>query len=486
MSKVVIANSIGIDSEGNYLIPYPSRWTASVKRSPFIFYPWELAYLSSLLKENTDHEVKFLDGCLYRWDYSTYREKIIKENPQWLIIESSSRTIEEDRKLAAEVKKECNTKLIFCGQHPSVYPEEVLQDADYVCQGEYEFTVLELLKGKGPRMIDGLYPNKRRELLDVTMLPWPEDSDVKRIDYGLTPLPGCRYLQIQMYATRGCPLGCNYCVCAHVYYQKPNWRCREISDIIAEVKYLKDKYPQMEGIFFDEEFHNAHKKFILALCNALIKNGFHNFKNTSMGAYYTLDREIMEAMKEAGYYQLRFGIETASEAVAKKIGLGPKYNLKKLLEILKIGNEIGLEMYGTFTMGSLGATREDDLKTIQLIKELLKDGLLKEMQVSVCTPQPGTPFFKEAEQKGYLVTNDWRAFDGSIGAVLSMPWYSKQDIDKMHQLAVDTGHYYRGLYQLKSQGFFSIATRAVKRVGIIGIIKHFIRRLTNRHILNKI
>ena len=65
--KVVIANSVGIDKEGNYIIHSPSRWSVGVKDKScwFAYYPWELAYLSSLLKSRTDFNVKMIDGCMY-------------------------------------------------------------------------------------------------------------------------------------------------------------------------------------------------------------------------------------------------------------------------------------------------------------------------------------------------------------------------------------------------------------------------------------
>ena len=52
MQKVVISNSLGRLENGRQLILFPSRWTAAVetKSRPFSFYPYELAYLSTLLK----------------------------------------------------------------------------------------------------------------------------------------------------------------------------------------------------------------------------------------------------------------------------------------------------------------------------------------------------------------------------------------------------------------------------------------------------
>ena len=49
--KVAICNAVGIDADGDAMIHSPSRWTNSTKDlNIFTYYPWELAYCSSILK----------------------------------------------------------------------------------------------------------------------------------------------------------------------------------------------------------------------------------------------------------------------------------------------------------------------------------------------------------------------------------------------------------------------------------------------------
>jgi len=51
-------------------------------------------------------------------------------------------------------------------------------------------------------------------------------------------------------------------------------------------------------------------------------------------------------------------------------------------------------------------------------------------QTSIVTPFPGTRLYELAKEKGWLVTDDWRLFDGRH-AVLSYLGYSNKDIEKM-------------------------------------------------------
>lgn len=452
--KVVLANSVGIDSAGYHMVHVPSRWTLGVKNFTNCgYYPWELAYTSSLLKRETPHQIKLLDGVLEGWDHAAYLSQLREEQPDWLIMESSSRTIEEDLRLAAAVKKEMGTRLIFTGQHPMASPEEVLRVADFVCIGEYEYTVLDLILGKSPKQIPGVYPNPRRELLDVNALPEPEDDDIRRIDYHE---PNCRYRQIQMYASRGCPRRCNFCAAATLYYDELNWRPRRVEDVVREIHALKEKYPGMEGVFFDEEVHNIRKSFNIALARAIRSAGLDHLKYEALCEYVSLDEKALEEMREAGYYKIRFGIETGSEIVAEKMTLGKKHDLKKLRSILKFGKKIGMMFYATFSIGGLGSTAREDQKTVGLIRELTGQGLLDEIQVSINTPQPGTDFYQSCVEKSILRGDTgWRDFDGNGHVVVDYPHYPAEEIRSLFDQALEA--FDRGKTAAQSRRFLDTA-----------------------------
>lgn len=476
--KVVLSNSVGVDDWGYYIIHSPSRWTEGVKllSSWFAYYPWELAYTSSLLKQKTSHKVKLLDPCLKRWDKYHTLNKILQEEPDWLIIESSTRVIEENLWVAREVKKRLKfTKVVFVGAHASAYPERLLkQGADYVCIGEYEYTIVELVEGKDPNEILGLYPNPRRPLLDFARLPWPEDEDVKRIDYGIPGEPSSEYVEIQAYASRGCWGNCNFCVARHLYYCKPNWRRREVEDIIDEIKYLKSKYPQMQGIFFDEETHNGNKAFIKELTNAIRRGGLDKLKFEAMCDARLLDEEMLEMFKSAGYYKIRFGIETASAEVACEINKPIK--LERLIQILRFAKRIGLKMYGTFMFGAKGSTFERDLKTIKFMEYLIREGLLSNVQISIATPLPGTPFYNWAKEKGYIKCEDPHLFDGGNFVLTDYPWYSKEEIEKIKDLAfAERDHLYLKR-KVKADPINFLSDR-IKRYGFRLTLEKIFRRL---------
>ncbi|HOK40607.1 MAG TPA: radical SAM protein [bacterium] len=464
MRKIAICNSVGIDKNGYYIIHSPSRWSWGQKnnKNAFTYYPWELAYCSSLLKRETNEKIKFFDGCLKKYNVETYFNVLAEFKPDFLVMEPSGRTLETDKELMQKIKNEFNTKLIVCGPIATAFPQNVAQWADFVCIGEYEYTVLDIIKGK--ENISGLYPNGFRDLIDVDLLPFPEDEDVSRFEYAIPGEPNCEYLEIQAYASRGCPLKCSFCVCGNLYYKKANWRPRAINSIISEIKYLKEKYPKMEGIFFDEEIHNGSKKFIKDLCNAIIENGLNNLKFNAMCCYYNLDEEIIELMKKAGYYKLRIGIETASEKTAAGIGMLKKYDLLKLEKVLESAKKIGMKIYGTFTIGAPGSTFEEDLKTAELVENFTSRGLITDAQFSINTPQPGTPFYWWAKQNGFLISENFIDYDGGNTVVVDRPDYPASKVKEAFDLILKK--YDEGLERFRSSELVEKYYNSLKKINV--------------------
>jgi len=475
--KIVLSNSVGKDDLGFYIIHSPSRWSEGVSllSSWFAYYPWELAYATSLLKQKTDNRVKLIDPCLNRWDKHQTLAEILAEEPDWLIIESSTRTIKENLWVVKNLKKILPVKVVFIGQHGSVFPQELIAEGvDYVCRGEYELTLLELLQNKDSSYIAGLYPNPRRPLLDLSSLPWPEDTDVKRIDYAVPGEPSSEYTEIQAYASRGCRGNCSFCVARNIYYAEGNWRGRNIADIVNEISYLKNRYPKMEGIFFDEEVHNGDKNFIKELTFALKKSGPANLKYEAMCDMRLLDKDILEKMRTAGYYKIRFGIETASGILSKKTGKPVKP--EKVIELLKHAKNIDLKVYVTFMFGLPGANIEEEHQTIAFMERLIKDGLVANVQISTATPFPGTPFYEDVKKRGYLIDNEPHCFDGANSVIVSYPDYKREQIIKIKERALVKRDHLFFKKNIRGNPFRFLHSR-YKRYGFRLLMEKMLRRI---------
>ena len=142
-----------------------------------------------------------------------------------MIFEVDTVTYGQTLKIANCVRQSIGCEIIFTGQYPTAFPEKVVEDGySWACVGEFEETVLDILKGEEPSTISGLYPNGYRKVLDLDKLPDPEDEDIRRIDYSYSGgHRWTRYREIEVHPSRGCPYTCDFCVAGTVYYENINW-----------------------------------------------------------------------------------------------------------------------------------------------------------------------------------------------------------------------------------------------------------------------
>ena len=70
------------------------------------------------------------------------------------------------------------------------------------------------------------------------------------------------------------------------------------------------------------------------LAKAICKAGLNHLKFEALCEYVSLDEEALTEMRQAGYYKIRCGIETAGDVIADKMTLGKKHAPEKLRSIL--------------------------------------------------------------------------------------------------------------------------------------------------------
>jgi radical SAM superfamily enzyme YgiQ (UPF0313 family) len=221
----------------------------------------------------------------------------------------------------------------------------------------------------------------------------------------------------------------------------------------------------MEGIFFDEEDHVLSKNFILSLCQAIVDHKLNDLKYNAMCSYMPLDDQVLKAMKKAGYYKLRIGIETASPKVAKQ-ALRKHIDVAKLKKILKRAKALGILMYGTFTFGAPGSDEKEDRKTLKLIRELLEEEFLCDYQRSICTPLPGTPFYHWAKKMGYLKSQSWDDYNGGT-VVVKYPHYPPERLRKVYQ---EAGEIFFD-WQIKKKGYFGLLSYGIEKYGFLPALR---------------
>lgn len=428
---ILVTTPVGRTEMGDQIDYYPSRWSGSSGQYKVTtFYPFNLSYLTSMLKRDTDHRVKMIDMNYYGVDSSEFIDMVCSLQPDVLIVEIDSIIYRKQLSIFEIIKQNLPMiKIIACGPQPTATPEDTLANhVDYVAIGEFEKSITDLVISEFAVPSAGIYPNKHAPLLDVNDLPFPDDVDLKRRDY--CRLYGSEFNEVEMWVTRGCPVMCNFCVVANVYYAKPNHRTRDLDSVIAEIRYLENTIDDLQGIFFNEEAHTINRNYLRALCRRLIDEGLNkSLKFNCMGNYDTLDRETLELMKEAGYYKIRIGLESLDESVMQHISkYRSKSNYQRLLDVLHDCKELGIKIYGTMSVGTVGANYQSDIESLNTIEKLHSEAYIQEFSLSINTPLQGTPFYEKARDSGWLIDTNSN-YDGSYGSMVNMPNYPAEMIN---------------------------------------------------------
>ncbi|MBU1625928.1 radical SAM protein [bacterium] len=404
----------------------------------YIPFPFFLAYTASLLRVN-GFDVELIDAIALGIDENQYLQKVREFNPDLVIQETSTPSFNIDIDIAKKVFDTGLCKNIaLSGPHVSIYPEDVLKCAPFVSFlliGEYEMTALELalslnvsgslddVKGLIFKKGDKIRKNATRELLDdLDRLPFPARD--------LLPMPNYRdnfcdmpQPTAQIWASRGCPFGCVFCLWPQVLYNTRKYRVRSPIKVVDEMQLIAEKY-KPGSIFFDDDTFNIGKNRLLTLCSEITKREIST-PWAVMARPDTSDEETLKALKDAGLRAIKYGIESGDQAVLDKSGKSLK--LEKAEETIAITKKLGIKTHLTFTVGLPGETEDSAEKTLAFALKINPDSA----QFSICTPFPGTQYFESAQKAGCLHFTDYSDFDGAGSAVIRTESLTSTDLERL-------------------------------------------------------
>jgi len=417
-----------------------SRWPHLRGRheQTYLPFPFFLAYSASLLKKY-NFEVTLIDAIAEGISYSHCLRYIRHTKADLLVCETSTVTLDHDLRLLERIGRDI--PIVLCGPDVNIRKPAFLEKykfITYVLVGEYEFTLLDLVQhldnDKNLKDVLGLIYrdankvkiNPPRPLMDLNQLPWPLREGLPMERYndapGNMPLPS-----VQMIASRGCPYGCKFCLWPQVMYQGNNYRTRDVVDVINEMEYLV-KEMGFKSIYFDDDTFNCGKERMLRLCNE-IKRQKLNVPWAIMARPDLMSEEILENMKEAGLYAIKYGVESATQELLDNIN--KNMNLKNTENIIRFTKMLGIKTHLTFIFGLPGETKESIRRTIDFALRLDPTSI----QFSIATPFPGTVFYNEMEQKGCILSKSWSEYDGNYKSVICSENLTKKDIEHAIRIA---------------------------------------------------
>lgn len=146
-------------------------------------------------------------------------------------------------------------------------------------------------------------------------------------DLDQLPLPAYHRLDMAAYdafgmiTSRGCPYGCRFCSVAPVWDRATT--CRSHDSILAEIRLLHESYGVKTVLFQDEFFYTGEAR-MLEFCDRLQAAGLP-IQWKCYGRVNLVTERAMRRMAEAGCVQLRFGIESGSDRVLKRVVKGFRF-----------------------------------------------------------------------------------------------------------------------------------------------------------------
>lgn len=286
--------------------------------------------------------------------------------------------------LARKIKLRIDVPIIFGGCHATATPDTVIKEdcVDAVCVGEGDNFFNEITFPLSPVIKPSL-------INDLNTLPFPDkELFARELDV---------YSSYMTMASRGCPFKCSFCQNYRLKMYKPAIRFRSVDNVIEEMEFAKSKGAKEISFKDDvftidlawlEKFRSAYKKISIP------------FKCESH--FNFLDRDKIRLLKEAGCYNVNFGVQSYSEKIRREILYRYETN-KKIKYVLQTCDEEGLNYELDYILGLPGETEEGLIEASRFFSGLKLCNLI---ETFFLTYYPNTAIIDIAKKQGLITDED--------------------------------------------------------------------------------
>lgn len=315
---------------------------------------------------------------------------IINERPNIIAFSSLTARINETYSLADRFREQ-GIKVVIGGLHVSALPNEAMNHADCVIQGEGEIIWKTLLSDYEQKKLKPLYSSL-------------SNSDF-RFNFNSAKIPKYELLDISKYnrltiqTTRGCPLHCSFCAASRTI---SSYKKKSIAQIERELNKIFEVW---DSPFIELADDNT---FVDKVWSKELLKLFGNYKMkwfTETDISFSYDDELLELLAKSNCAQVLIGFETSRAEGLKGIDRN-NWKYKQFDNYLKAIDKIqsyGISVNGCFILGFDTDTKDTFKKTEQFIKE----SNLSEVQITLLTPFPGTNLYKQLKQENRLLTENF-------------------------------------------------------------------------------
>ena len=382
---------------------------------PTYIYPMIPASAATLLAAN-GYEVFWDDAIAEGLSYEKWKERLIREKPDVIVIETKTPVIKRHWKIIDDLKNSKfeirNSKFILMGDHVTALPEESFENSkvDFVLAGgDYDFLLLKLLNNlnvPNNQNISRIIRDDEQHSLDD--LP-PIDRELTKWKLYAFKNGNFKYTPgSYVMNARDCWWGkCSFCSWTTMFPGE-KFRARSAQKALDEIGELI-KLGVKE--IMEDSGTLPIGKWLQEFCAGMIERGYSEKVKIScnMRLNAIKDIEIYKLMKKAGFRMILFGLESANQNTLNKIN--KNLRLEEIEPALKICKAAGLEPHITVMVGFPWEKKRDVEHTLDFVKKLFRKGLIDTLQATLMIPYPGTPLYKYCKEKDLLLTDDYDCFD---------------------------------------------------------------------------
>jgi radical SAM superfamily enzyme YgiQ (UPF0313 family) len=369
--------------------------------------PYGLMSLASVIRKE-GYDVAFLDSANFGYDIEETVKRISEVDPDYVGITTVTMSIDRTS-IVADLLKRNNgrPKIIVGGAHLSSVPAETMMrfpSFDIGVIGEGEVTIVELLRALDHNdSLDGVNgiiyrdgdkmqrtgPRKMIKNLDSLPLPaWDMIPNMIHIYRPSAP----SYLRLPattIVTSRGCYGQCIFCNSKLIH---GGLRCFSADYVLEMIRYLIKNHGIKDISIYDDNFVFFQDR-VRKICKAILDEKL----DISWSCYSRVDQgnlDLFQLMKQAGCWQISYGIESGSQRILDLIKKNVK--LQQITKTVTDTKKAGLRTRGFFIIGHFTENKESILETINFMKKLPLD----DFHFTTFTPLPGTVAYEIADQYG--------------------------------------------------------------------------------------
>lgn len=434
-----------------------SSRSPAVNKSGTIYFPLWLSYAAGVL-DREGHELQLIDApakCLSKEDTLN---KIKEFQPELIAIDTSTPSINSDLQFAKAIKEVLpETKICLVGTHASACVDEILPEnafIDFIARREYDYTLRELAeKLNSPEQygeIAGIsyvsngkvVNNPDREYIhNLDELPFVSEVYKKYLDIKDYFYAHVNYPTVSIFASRGCPSRCFYCMYSQVMFGK-RYRRRSAKSLFDECVYITQNFPEVKEILIDDDNFVVDQDNVKEFCRLMIENKVK--LKWIVQVRVTLQYDTMVLMKKAGCKLIVAGFESGNQQILDN--MHKSITLEQSLKFNENAKKAKLRVHGCFMVGNPGETKETMMETLEFAKKLCLDTA----QFFPLMLYPGTEAYDWAKRNDYIKATsyyNWLTDEGLHNCVLTTSEVSSKEL-------VDFCDYARRKFYLRPKFLF--------------------------------